>query len=158
MNISEDQNIIQIGDATYSSQPIYGRKPFQFSDACSKCAFNDTDECDMMPCNRKSRADKRDVYFVKIVDQNLPEIEKCTDDELNIRMHQQYPELGLKNYCEDYYAAMRLAFQNNLWIQPDMSGKGLWHVYDCDDRATSKDPNPLRAVTKTLLKLKEQEQ
>lgn len=158
ITISDDENIIKVDNVIYKTELIDGRKPFQFSESCSKCPFYDTDECDMVPCIPQTRKDKKDVQFVQVDVQNLPEVEKCTNTELNIRMHSHYPELGLNNYCEDYYSAMRLAFQNNLWIQPDMVGDKNWHVYDCDDRVTAKDPNPLRAVTMALIKLKEQDQ
>lgn len=152
---SDDQNIIKIDQVIYTANVI---SPNGWDDCCAKCALQDTDHCDNVPCVPYDRRDSKSVYFTEVSDIKSKEVDKCTDTELNIRMYSHYPELGLNNYCEDYYSAMRLAFQNNLWIQPDMVGDKNWHVYDCDDRVTAKDPNPLRAVTMALIKLKEQDQ
>lgn len=45
--------------------------------------------------------------------------------------------------------------ENNIWIQPDMIGDGLWHCYDREDEFHSKHANPLRAAMIVFLMMKD---
>lgn len=61
---------------------------------------------------------------------------------------------GSVDYCNNPADTWPIIVDNNMWIQPDMVGDGFWHCYDCEEIATAKDKNPLRAAAIVFLMMK----
>lgn len=64
---------------------------------------------------------------------------------------------GIVDYCNNWADAGPVIEENNIWIQPDMIGDGLWHCYDREDEFHSKHANPLRAAMIVFLMVKDAE-
>lgn len=64
---------------------------------------------------------------------------------------------GIVDYCNNWADAGPVIEENNIWIQPDMIGDGLWHCYDREDEFHSKHANPLRAAMIVFLMMKDAE-